>query len=108
VNIPDERRDQIKRVYHRAYDEASVTSGGGRRVLIEAGVLAVAEWARREALREAEAERDALQARLDTMTTDFRLRRTGVVNGKVAEVEPFYEQRLVGPWTVVPEGDANA
>jgi Arc/MetJ family transcription regulator len=52
--------------------------------------------------------RDALQARLDAMTTDFRLRRTGVVNGKVAEVEPFYEQRLVGPWTVVPEGDANA
>ncbi|MFF2054097.1 hypothetical protein ACFVU2_21000 [Leifsonia sp. NPDC058194] len=53
MQIPDEiaRREQIKRVYSRAYDEtfAAVPAGTDRGVLIEAGVLAVAEWARKEA-----------------------------------------------------------
>jgi hypothetical protein len=93
-------------------------------MLAEAGVkqgeLAETIRARDHEITALRGERDALQARLDAMTVEWGY-RDGLDGRVTVEDEEHarrigqkysdtYEtvSRLVGPWTVVPEGDTNA
>lgn len=69
MNIPD---DVMKRVYTRGYEEAFAAYPlGDRGVWITGGVRAVAEWARREALREARNAIASLGYVIDSDVTGF-------------------------------------
>lgn len=55
-------------------------------------------------LEEVEAERDALRAQLDAMTTETRIRRLAVdERGKIIGGQLIHGQRLVGPWMEVTD-----
>jgi regulator of replication initiation timing len=57
----------------------------------------------RHRFQNAEKERDVLQSRLDAMTVETRRTRVPASQPGPVILKLLDEQRLVGPWTVVPE-----
>jgi len=76
---------------------------------VEALDREVNEWQARESnvyevLREVQAQRDALQAQLDNMTTEERSTVVRINAKGNVDVGPVrHEQRLVGPWVEVTD-----